>query len=408
MKKKVYLSIVLFFLMNYSFSQSPEISKYTTFLEKQEVSARDYVLKLFEKYDIVILCERFHPETTQYDLIYDIVSSPYFQSNVGYIFTEIGSYSNRQNTLDFTKTKFTDDSIKQVRQAEVYRNGYFPPLWYNTNFYDFTGRLNSLNSNLKEEQQVNLLTSGSLNPTAEQTKDLMGMKKYVMDNYVKRDSLMADYIIQSFDSLSINSKRKKALVIMNYRHAFSKAFTQDGNVGAYLFEKYPGRVANVYLNGLASSNQRDGRDKDKAKMFRGTLYIPIQEGKWDASFKIADKDNIGFDFKDSPFGKDHFDIWSATENDYNYEDIFTGLVFYLPLEKHRLSKGVRNFLLGVDFEKLVNEWNLFNKALNHNEEKTYSPEFEKAMMEETSTLKVNKYPDLEKYEEIINQWIKNK
>ena len=106
-----------FLLFNNCFSQKikSEILPYANFLEKQNTSAKDYILDLFKKYDIVILCERQHSETTQYDLIYNVVSSPYFQKNVGNIFTEVGSYSNRQNTLNFTKTKFANDSVKQIK-----------------------------------------------------------------------------------------------------------------------------------------------------------------------------------------------------------------------------------------------------------------------------------------------------
>ena len=132
------------------------------------------------------------------------------------------------------------------------------------------------------------------------------MKEYLIKNYPKRDSLMASYIIKTFDSLSQYSSRKKALVIMNYRHAFSKSYTKDRNVGDYLFEKYKGKTANVYINYLASLNKFDERDKDKAKMFQGMEQVPIQNGKWDASFKLSEKENLGFNFENSPFGKDYF------------------------------------------------------------------------------------------------------
>lgn len=408
MKTKLNLITIFALLTNLCFCQSynPGISKYVEFLKNQNTTAKDYVLKLFKKYDIVILCERNHSEMTQYDLIYDIVSSDYFQKNVGNIFTEIGSYSNRQNTLNFIKTKFSNDSIRQIKQVEVYRNGYFP-FWNNTNFYDFIGRLNLLNTRLSEKKQINLLLSGSLNPSNDERKDLAGMKKYIIENYLKRDSLMASYIITTFDSIKLTSTRKKALVVMNYRHAFSKNLVpNEANVGTFLFEKYPGKVANVYINSLALSNELDERDKDKPKMFQGNVHVPIQGGKWDASFKAANKENVGFDFKNSPFGKDHFDIWTATQNNYNYEDIFTGFVFYLPLEKHILSTGVKNFLQGVDIEKMINEWNLFYKALGKNEEIEYSPEIKDALIEEASTIKAEKYPDLEKYNDIIEYWLK--
>lgn len=58
------------------------------FINTNPVSAKDYVLQLFDKYDIVVLGERNHDEMTQYDLFYDIVSDTLFIQRVGHIFTE--------------------------------------------------------------------------------------------------------------------------------------------------------------------------------------------------------------------------------------------------------------------------------------------------------------------------------
>lgn len=407
--KKRFIGLTFFLISILAFCQkaNPELTKYVDFLEKQNVSAKDYVLNLFKKYDVVILCERQHTETTQYDLIYDIVSSPYFHKNVGNIFTEVGSYSNRQNTLNFIKTKFSNDSLKQIKQAEIYRNGFFPNYWLNTNFYDFTGRLNSLNSTLKNKKQINLFTSGSMNPSIDERNDEKGMRKYVLANYVKRDSLMASYVIKTLDSLNKYSSKKKALVIMNYRHAFSKSYTKDRNVGDYLFKKYKGKTANVYINYLASLNKVDERDKEKAKMFQGPEQVPIQNGKWDASFKLAKKENVGFDFKNSPFGKDNFDIWQATKTDDKYEDVFTGFVYYLPLDKQVNSSGVKNFFINADFQQFINDWNLFDKVTRKSEPRIYSKELENGYKKDFETIRIRKYTDLEKYQEIINQWLKN-
>ena len=217
---------------------------------------------------------------------------------------------------------------------------------------------------------------------------------------------MASYIIKTFDSLSQYSSRKKALVIMNYRHAFSKSYTKDRNVGDYLFEKYKGKTANVYINYLASLNKFDERDKDKAKMFQGMEQVPIQNGKWDASFKLSEKENLGFNFKNSPFGKDDFDIWTATKNENKYEDVFTGFVYYLPIEKHINSSGVKNFFINSDFKKIIDDWNLFDKVTKKSEPRVLSKELEELYKKEIETVKTRKYSDLEKYQEIINQWLK--
>ena len=246
-----------------------------------------------------------------------------------------------------------------------------------------------------------------MNPSIDERNDEKGMIKYVLANYVKRDSLMASYVIKTLDSLNKYSSKKKALVIMNYRHAFSKSYTKDRNVGDYLFKKYKGKTANVYINYLASLNKVDERDKEKGKMFQGPEQVPIQNGKWDASFKLAKKENVGFDFKNSPFGKDNFDIWQATKTDDKYEDVFTGFVYYLPLDKQVNSSGVKNFFINADFQQFINDWNLFDKITRKSEPRIYSKELENGYKKDFETIRIRKYTDLEKYQEIINQWLKN-
>ena len=47
----------------------PAIRPYAEFVEQCSTSPVDYVMGLFERYDVVILSERHHAEITQYDFI---------------------------------------------------------------------------------------------------------------------------------------------------------------------------------------------------------------------------------------------------------------------------------------------------------------------------------------------------
>ena len=57
---------------------SPKIEEYVDFIDDCNTSPVDYVMGLFDRYDIVILGERDHRDTTQYDLIEQIMSDPRF------------------------------------------------------------------------------------------------------------------------------------------------------------------------------------------------------------------------------------------------------------------------------------------------------------------------------------------
>ena len=77
-----------------------EIIPYVEFLKNENTSAKDYIIDLFEKNDLVIICERFHPELTQYELFLEISKDPRFIKNVGNIFIETCGRSQEEK-IDF-------------------------------------------------------------------------------------------------------------------------------------------------------------------------------------------------------------------------------------------------------------------------------------------------------------------
>jgi hypothetical protein len=68
-------------------------------------------------------------------------------------------------------------------------------------------------------------------------------------------------------------------------------------------------------------------------------WTALQDGKWDAAFAMAGNPDTGFDFQGSPFGRDIFDYFPY-QPDYTYSDIFTGFVFYKPLDRHVMRYGI--------------------------------------------------------------------
>ena len=55
---------------------------------------------------------------------------------------------------------------------------------------------------------------------------------------------------------------------------------------------------------------------------------------------------------------------------------------------------------------LIDDWNLFDKVTKKSEPRVLSKELEELYKKEIETVKTRKYSDLEKYQEIINQWLK--
>ena len=324
--------IAILFCTNICIGQTnPAIAPYIAYLKEQHQTAKEYILDLFKTHDIVVICERDHRELTQYDLFMDIIRDKRFIEKVGNVFTEVGTSSLNPALNNFLHKKNLS-TLQQQRQILSFdRNLTWGVVWEKYNYPYFLQNLYALNNRLPSKKAINLYPSDL--PIDWGKMDSANYLKTLKPLLIRRDSIMAAQIIAQFDMISrTNSKRKKALVIMNYRHAFPDIYIgkhKVKNTTGYLFEHYGKRVANVFLYGLGLDMKGD--------------EVLLQDGKWDAAFNTTGNKSIGFDFKDTPFGKDSFDLW-VYKNPYHYQDMFTGFVFYLPIENQKLVTGIPGFI----------------------------------------------------------------
>lgn len=402
MKNTILIGIVILIVMVSCKSQTnTELKNYIGFIETQNTNSKDYIIKQWENNDIVILCERYHGEMTQYDLIFDIIQSDYFINNVGCLFTEVGSISVQKELNDFLCNEYSD-SVKQYHDLiKIYRNITWP-IWEKSNFFFLLKKINQLNSTLPYDKKIKVYPSDMINPDFKEIKtkeDFLTFRKKQI--YKDRDSIMAENIVHVYDSLRQLGKNK-CLVIMNYRHAFLKSILRaDGalitNTGAVLNNNYKNKVASVYINSMALTTRPTDTTKNVA--FQDYYDVPVQDGKWDAAFKIAKIEDLGFDFRGNPFGSDSLDIWPFSKQ-YTYQDIFTGMVYYLPITKHFEAYGLDGFVDSLFVNELYKRLLIFYEV--YGGEKVEKEDLIKAFMFEE-----NKYEELDRLEKEINKWINN-
>jgi len=313
-----------FFGFNYPFEfkkypNIKDVKQYTDFLNTQNKSPKEYILGLFEHYDIVVLQEHYHGESTQWDMIFDIVSDTAFINNVGNVFTEYGYVGQQYRVDKFLNTVFPNDTIleKETACLMYFMSGAF--------FY-FVKNLNLLNSELPDSSKIKLhLCCAQID-----CDDIVAFGKTKAKADMNRDSLMAQTTIDWYNEQTAAGKRNKCLVVTNYRHAFGYAGGVDyvksqkvpnllkkGNQGQYIWEQFPDNTAAVM---------------QWHAPFLIPTTRPIHKGKWDLAIEINQNKPFGFDLKNSPFGLDHFDMYPlrGAKIKLKYEDIFTGMIFNKP------------------------------------------------------------------------------
>ena len=380
MKKLIVIIGLLVSIGSTLFSQKTgEVSSYVKYINESKLpTAKQYILDLFKQYDIVVLCERWHPEFTQYNLITDIIKDPYFKENVGVVFTEIGvSTMNPDLNKFLQRNNIPDDSVNKI-VAHFQQNCGIYPIWEHYNYYYLLSSVYYANNNSK--RKISLYPS-DLPINWSQIKDSADYAKIVQLMFPKRDSIMAKQIIDTYERIK-TTNHKKALIIMNYRHSFKKSLGKMKNCTNYLFDYFDNRIANVLINTVLF----DENDNP----------LLTQKGKWDAAFKIANNTDCGFNFENTIFGKDSFDLW-VRKNQYTYQDIFKGFVFYQPIENHKLIDNYKG-LASTDFEnELIRRWNLTSKVTMEFHWDYIEPNSDKSkeFIEEWNTKKENDYPKLD-------------
>ncbi len=300
------------------------ILPYTTFLNSQHTSACNYIIELFEQYDIVILCERDHREITQYNLILEVLSHPYFIGNVGQAYFEIGNTSYNDTINRFLHNNELSQQTIYRNILNFHRNIYSPALWEKTNYSYLLEGVYNINKNLDVCDRINIygLEQGVNWDTA--TVDLIRQRN-VACSVANRDSVLAANFTTYYERAGSN----KALIILNYRHAFTIDIAGRHNAGRYIKDQYGDRVANVYINSFVIRNDNN-------------IYA-AQNGLWDAAFTLSGKDNIGFDLQGTPFGLCGFDL-IPIETEYQYSDIFTGMVYYTGFGNMQIETGRPDFI----------------------------------------------------------------
>ena len=159
---------------------------------------------------------------------------------------------------------------------------------------------------------------------------------------------------------------------MNYRHAFGSVNNSEESgdswqtCASYIMKEYPDNVANVMLNTVKVSFGLSIPDLPPFVMPVQTS--PVNCGVWDNAFSEIENKSLGFDFRNSPFGKDQFDLFIIpTWKKYKYQDIFTGFVFYKPLDEHLFSYGFNNIIANRFDEEILDRANrIQDDAIDNN------------------------------------------
>lgn len=328
---KILLTLTFAFLSLVANAQNP----YTAFLQENNTSPTDYLDNLFQEKDLVMICERDHREITQYDLFFDIVSQDWFADKVRNIILETPSVSIQKELDDLLFAEDLTDAQIESKTKYIYQNLCYNPLWEKSSLYSFIGKVARLNRGRCKSNKIRIIGADvAFSWNDIRTKSEYKKFKKTLNN---RDLNMAKNISDWYQSSSNN----KALIIMNYRHAYTNVYwkrkKKTDNVGRYLKEEFPNELTNVFLNGYAN----------RRYSWKGKFHA---KKKWDLAFQANENKAVAFCMKNSPFGNDRFDDYPYITTRLKWHDVFDHFIFYKPLSEHLISDGMEN-IIDTEFRK---------------------------------------------------------
>ena len=323
-----------------------EIKPLVDFIEQTNASPVDYVMELFEMYDVVLLGERAHTDMTQYDLIQQIISDPRFIAKVGHVFTEIGVYNMTDELNTVLKGTFPHDTIFDMELVRVIYNMDFYAVWDKTNYTKLMKDVYLINKDLPVNQKVSVTPTG-IPFSWREAKTMTGeeFEATVGKMWEHKDLIMGNNAINELYKIFNGSDmRKKALIIYNMPHSCRYFENYDGDpFFAYqiIADRFSGRVANVMLNWARMSEENNNT-------------FLSNDGKLDAAFAACAHKSIGFDLAGSPFGEYFYDIGiTFSINNVKMKDVYHGFIYYIPVYEWVGRLGVPNLDKIVSKDELV-------------------------------------------------------
>ncbi|WP_373812750.1 hypothetical protein [Porphyromonas loveana] len=151
---RTFILVLSIFASNYLFGQN-RINAYVEFLKEQK-SPKEYIFQLWEDADIIVLGERDHRDTTQYNLILDILSDKRFIEKVGNLYLEVGVVNATERANDLIKNSHDKESFHkrfvELQMIEMWSPSY----WDKYNRYQLLYGLFRINKELSRENQINI------------------------------------------------------------------------------------------------------------------------------------------------------------------------------------------------------------------------------------------------------------
>lgn len=306
----------------YALEQYPtDNTAFVEYLNDNGVEPKQFLLDALSKNRLVVYGETHHSKAS-WDFVRQVINSPDFADFARTIFMEL-SVTNQHFIDEF----FSNEQKNPEIILNVLRNEELLG-WCDGGMYEFFLDMWDVNRNLPESKRVKVIATDI--PRLKFLPDVTTKEEYEV---LRRQEMSTDrntYMADTIEDCMANSQdMRNCLFIVGSSHAKNNTllktrYERYGTVVAQLVARYPEiSIFSIFTHSprLDNSGLRE--------------YTLIRGGVFDAAFAASGDSPIGFNLKDSPFGKEPFDV------DYNtcyypaagnFEDNYDGYIFLSALK----------------------------------------------------------------------------
>lgn len=335
--KKIILLIIITGCAIASYAQNPKLNDYVNCIKSNSCNPVDYIFNLFEKSDIVVIGERDHRDTTQYELILDLLRDPRFAKDIGYVYTEVGCVNKTKDVNKLLCEKYKSDKAFNDALYFYLRDEDFNPLWDKYNRVQFLRGLYEINRNSKHKIMLGLTDCKFSWKKIKTTEEYRDFNDSPACTY--RDSTMCFHFAKMYAKQKPKNGKRKALIITNHPHALNATFERNDYhcQGKWLKKEF-------------------GSDNVKIVILNWTEYTHSNEqqmplvanGLWDAAFEVVDCQPFGMDIKGTPYGRTPY--FDDRYGKMKWEDVTDGIIYIKPCYETVLTIGIPG-IVSPDFEE---------------------------------------------------------
>ncbi|MFA6482973.1 MAG: hypothetical protein WCW62_10370 [Bacteroidales bacterium] len=295
---------------------------FVNYLKRNSRDATEFVLDKLKNHKLVMFGE-IHFRKASWDFCSELVKNKRFAKSTGVVFLEFGS--NMQKDID---QFFANDTIDKELLLGVFRE-YMVGGWADKGRYDFIIDIWKLNKRLPENRKIKVILVDTPRPISTfKSREEMRANDAKYD----RDVYMANTIREY---LNLSRDKRNALFIVGTAH-ICKTLSSTGSI---LSKGMRSDVYTIFTHGPRCDNFRNIPER-------------IRHGMFDYAFYLLGDRPIGFELKDSPFGKEPFD-GLFFDGSGTYQDNYDAYLFFGSLDNEPNGE----FLFDIFNESFIQETN---------------------------------------------------